>query len=95
MELAYEKALRLNDRIYEEEKARRLRLNILLLEDENDDLNAQLMQDEERIEELETNAQEVQFQVSAAEREAERLKGDLRMKLREVGHLKVGPTIPW
>jgi peptidoglycan hydrolase CwlO-like protein len=89
LELAYEKTLRGFDLAVEEEKARRLRLGILLLEDENDDLHAQLAQDDDRIDHLEEDAQALQSQLDTMEGETERLRAELRMKSREVEKLKV------
>ena len=88
-ELAYEKCLRRSEILYEEEKARQLRVNILLLEDDNDDLHTQLSQDDYRIDELEGSVQDMQNHLDTVEGEAERLRAELRMKTREVENLKV------
>ena len=73
----------------EEEKARRLRINVLLLEDDNNDLHGQLSRDDYRIDELEGSVHDMQNQLDTVEGEAEQLRAELRMKIREVENLKV------
>ena len=89
LELAYEQCLKRSEILYEEENARRLRVNILLLEDDNDDLHAQLSQDGYRIDGLEGSVRDMQNQLDTMEGEAEQLRAELRMKTREVENLKV------
>ena len=89
LELAYEKSLRQTNIIYEIESARQLRVRILLLEDENDDLHEQLALGDNRIDILERSVQDVQDQLEIAGESLQRVQSDLRMKTREVETLKV------
>ena len=89
LELAYEKTLRQTDILCETESARQLRVRILLLEDENDDLHEQLAQSDDRIDELEQSVQDVQDQLEIAGESLQRVQSDLRVKTREVETLKV------
>ena len=89
LEMVYEKACRQFDVVCESETARQLRLQRLLLEDENDDLHTQLAQGDERIDELEGYVQDLQEDVEVAVGELEVAQGDLRIKSREIETLKV------
>jgi hypothetical protein len=53
LEQAYERALQQSERIYKEERERVLRVQLLLLEDENDAIQDQLAESEAQIEKLE------------------------------------------
>jgi molecular chaperone GrpE (heat shock protein) len=85
----HEQALRNFDLIVQCEKARQLRLNVLLLEEDNTDLHEQLAQHYYRVDELEKSTQELQNQLEMTEAESERLKGELRLKSREIHSLQV------
>jgi hypothetical protein len=74
LEVSYEKTRRWTDLILEEEKARQLRLQILLIEDENDGLLEQLAQDDDRIDELEKITTELQGQLEDIDRELQTRK---------------------
>ena len=89
LELAYERCLKRSEILYEEENARRLRVDILLLEDDNYDLHAQLSQSDYRIDDLEGSVRDMQNQLDTMEGTAEQLRAELRMKTREVENLKV------
>ena len=93
LEVAYERCLFQSELIYEEEKARQLRLNLILLEDNNDELQEQLLIEDRRNGDLETSMEDVQNRLEAVQSEAERLRSDLRMKNREVENLKVKPAV--
>lgn len=93
MELAYEKKSRQVEGIGEVERLRQLRLQTLLLEDDNDDLHAQLAQEDERIDEVEKNNQELQEDLGVCQSSLEGAQGDLRMKTREIETLKVHSEI--
>lgn len=71
------------------EKVRQLRVQLLLLEDDNDDLHAQLAQDDDRIDDLQTHNEELQEALEACESKLESTQGDLRIKSREIETLKV------
>lgn len=88
-ELSYEKSVFNAKLISHEETARLLRVRILLLEDEKDDLNSQLVQNDDRIDELEQWLETTQHNVQVIEGEAEQLRNELRLKNREVENLKV------
>ena len=88
-EQMYENCLRRSETVYEDERARRYRLNILLLKVDQDDLHVQLSQDDYRIVKLEKSIKETQNQLDIAEGEAERLRGETRMRTREAENLRV------
>lgn len=89
LELAYQETIRKSDFIIQDEAARRLRLQILLLEDENDELHEQLAIEDDRLDELEQDCAELQRQVEQAEVTSHRYEKELRMKARELSNLKV------
>jgi hypothetical protein len=89
LELAYQETIRKSEFIIQDEAARRLRLRILLLEDENGELHEQLAIGDDRIDELEQDCAELQRQLEQAETISHRYETDLRMKARELGNLKV------
>ncbi|MCJ1382598.1 hypothetical protein MMC17_005711 [Xylographa soralifera] len=88
LRIAYEKCLFQSELLYEEEKERQLRLKLLLLEDDNDELQEQLSIEDRRNGDLETSMEDIQSRLRTMENEAERLRGELRMKNREVDTLK-------
>ena len=88
-ELSYEKSVYLSKSTCHDEAARQLRVQILLLEDERDDLHAQLAQNDDRIDEVERWLEDAQDNVRLSEGEAEQLRNELRLKNREVENLKV------
>lgn len=92
LEQAYQRSLHDFDSIVAEEDARRLRLRILLLEDENDDLHEQLAEEDERAESLEREAQELQDRLVDSEEECQRALANLRVQARDVDTLKVGAS---
>ena len=89
LELIYEKSLRQTDLLYDEERIRRLRLQILLHEDENDHLHEQLAQDDNCIDELEGLCSQLQTALDAARDSLERAQSEVRLKSREIETLKV------
>ena len=89
LELLYEKSLRQTDIVYGTESVRQLRVRILLLEDENDDLHEHLARGDDRIDVLETSVQEVQDQLEIAGESLQRAQSDFWIKTREVETLKV------
>jgi hypothetical protein len=89
LELAYQETLRKSGFIIQDEAARRLRLQILLLEDENDELHEQLAIEDDRIDELERGCVELQRQVEQAEATSHCYESELRIKTRELSNLKV------
>jgi len=88
-ELSYERSVFQSKLVCVEEIARRLRVQILLAQDEEDDLHSQLLHSDGRIEELELWLEDTQHSVRVFEEEVEQLRNDLRLKNREVDTLKV------
>ena len=88
LEQAYERALRQSERIYEEERSRALRLQLLVLEDENDVLQEQLVDDEVQLERLEDSRDELQNQQLQTEADLQRTQVDLKSRLRDIEHYK-------
>jgi hypothetical protein len=91
LEQAYQESIRNSDLIIKDEAARRLRLRILLLEDENDELHEQLAIEDNRTDELEQECSELRKQLEEAEIETQRRETELRTRARELSNLKV----PW
>src|SRR3984885_15988798 len=88
LEQAYQRALRQSERIYEEERARALRVQLLLLEDENDALQDQLAESEAQIEKLEEGHDEVQESLTQTEADLQRTQIDLKSRLRDIDHYR-------
>ena len=65
--MAYRETLRNAELIIKDEGARRLRLRILMLENENDDLHEQLALGDDRIDVLEQENQEIRSQLDRAQ----------------------------
>lgn len=87
--LAYEKSLKQTEIVYIVERTRQLRLQILLLEDENDQLHEQLAQGDGRIDGLNKLCSELQGSLDATQGSLETAQSDLRLRLREIETLKV------
>lgn len=75
--------------ICDAEKARQLRLQILLLENENNELYSELAQSDERIEELENYAEHEREEWEVATEQLDSTQKNLRIRSREVETLKV------
>jgi len=90
LETSYEKSCRQVDGVYETEKARRLRLQNLLLGDDCDHLYEQLAHCDDRMDELERHTQALQEDLDASSANLENAKGEVRIKSREIEILKVG-----
>lgn len=88
LELVYERALREAERIYEEERVRALRVQLLLLEDENEDLQEHAMKQEDQQVFLEETNEELLDSVAAAETELQQTQMDLKARERDLDHLK-------
>jgi myosin heavy subunit len=88
LELAYERALRQAERIYEEERARVLRVQLLLLEHENDELQEQAARDEDEQHHLQETNEEIRAQLSEVEIDLRETQVDLKARLRDVDHLR-------
>lgn len=88
LELAYERALRQAERIYEEERVRALRVQLLLLEDENDEIQEQAAKAEDEQSQLEDTNEELRIRLSEVEADFQQTQVDLKARLRDLDHLK-------
>lgn len=75
------------------EKTRQLRVQILFLEDENDELQSQLARNDERIDRLEKSNEGIQQDSEVSSSNLESAQSDLRFAYREIETLKVGLDI--
>ncbi|TVY22411.1 hypothetical protein LHYA1_G008524 [Lachnellula hyalina] len=92
LEVAYQEALRNTESIVKDEAARRLRLRILMLENENDDLHEQLALGDDRIDVLEQEGDELREQLERAHDEIQRHEADARVQTRELNNLRAALT---
>jgi peptidoglycan hydrolase CwlO-like protein len=91
--MAYEEALRNTDMIIRDEGSRRLRLRILMLENENDDLHEQLALGDDRIDVREQEIEELRGQLGYAQEEICRQEAELRTRARELQNLKASSLL--
>ena len=89
LEMAYIQACGRVEMICESEQTRHLRLEILLLENENNELYDQLVQADQRIDGMEKYAVYERQEREAAIGQADFVEKDLRIRNREVATLKV------
>jgi chromosome segregation ATPase len=89
LELAYQDALRSADLIIKDESARRLRLRILLLENENDNLHEQLGLSDDRIDGLEQEGEELRAQLESTQEALHQQQNELWAQTRELSNVKV------
>ena len=89
LEMAYQESLRNADSIVKEEDSRRLRLRIVMLESENDELHEQMALGDDRYDALEQEHADMRDQLEQAQMDALRHENDLRIQTREVNKLKV------
>ena len=68
-----------------------MRLQILLLEGENDDLHEQLALADDRIDVLEQEGEELRGEFEQAQEDAHHHASELRVQTRELSNLKVWP----
>ncbi|KAH7419883.1 hypothetical protein BKA64DRAFT_651916 [Cadophora sp. MPI-SDFR-AT-0126] len=88
LELAYQENLRNTEMIIKDEGARRLRLRILMLENENDELHEQLAVGDDRNDLLELTAGELREQLSDTQEHSRRQEAELRVQARELNNMK-------
>jgi chromosome segregation ATPase len=88
--MTYQETLRNAELIIKDEGARRLRLRIFMLENENNDLHEQLALGDDRIDVLEQEGQELRGQLDHAQEDVLRQENELRTQARELNNLKVG-----
>jgi hypothetical protein len=89
LELAYQESLRNADLIVKDEGARRLRLRILMLENENDDLHEQLELGDDRNDSLEQEIGDLRAQLERTQEDASRHENELKLQTRELNNIKV------
>lgn len=89
LELAYEKASRRTESLFEQENARQLRLENLIVEDQNDGLRQELAQNNDRIKKMENVTEQLKAQLVDIGHFLQLAQGDLRAKAREADSLKV------
>jgi peptidoglycan hydrolase CwlO-like protein len=92
LEMAYQETLRNTEMIIKDEGTRRLRLQILMLENENDDLHEQLALGDDRIDVLEQESEELRGQLGQGQENVCRQEAELRAQARELQNLKVSST---
>lgn len=85
---AYERALRQCEEIYELERQRQLRVQIVLLEDENDSLQDQVAESEIKVEDLELSSDDIRHQLAELEADLQQTEIDLRSRTRELESYK-------
>ncbi|EKD13769.1 FtsJ-like methyltransferase [Drepanopeziza brunnea f. sp. 'multigermtubi' MB_m1] len=88
LQMAYQENLRNTDMIIKDEGARRLRLRILMLENENDELHEQLALSDDRHDMLEQSAEGLRGQLCETQENLRRQDVELRMQGRELVNLK-------
>lgn len=88
LEVAYERSLRDSENVLRDERARQLRLQMLLLRDENNDLSAQLATDDEHLEELVVYCKNIEAQLEVVGDGLQTAQSNMRVKLREIETLK-------
>src|ERR1700753_62784 len=92
LELAYERALREAERIYEEERVRALRVQLLLLEHENDELQEQAERDEDEQRNMEDTNEELRASLAEVEADLQQTQMDLKARIRDLDHLRTEVT---
>jgi septal ring factor EnvC (AmiA/AmiB activator) len=88
LEQAYQRALHQSERIYEEERARALRVQVLLLEDENESLQDQLAESEAQIEKLEDGHDGLRESLTQTEADLQRTQIELKGRLRDIDYYR-------
>ncbi len=91
IEAQLERSLHAVDTATQDENNRKLRLQMMLLEDENEDLHDQLLQEEDWARRLEQGQDDALSRVYELESEGERLANELSRATRELDMTKVVP----
>ncbi|KAJ9653467.1 hypothetical protein H2198_007363 [Neophaeococcomyces mojaviensis] len=84
LELEYERALQGAERIYEDERARVLRVQLLLLEGENDEAREQLEKDQDELQRSEDVAQDLHDRFADLEEQYEHAQAELKACMRDI-----------
>lgn len=87
--------MRKTDFIIKDEDARRLRLRVLLLENENDNLQDQLAFADDRIDVLAREGEEVRAELDNTRNDLQQHESESRIQTRELNILKVCPIAPY
>ena len=90
LEVEYEKKFQQCETILCDETTRRIHLQLLLLKSENNDLQAELVTEDERMEELVGYCKSVESQLKMAVDSLDSAQNDMRVKSREIEIMKVG-----
>lgn len=85
--------MRQSEFIYETEKARALRVQLLLLEDENFTMQDQLADAEEQVDRIRDDYEETVEHLGGAEGQINTLQNELKIKLRELETYKVNHSL--
>lgn len=88
-EHSYDKCLQSLELLHDKEQARQLRVRIILLEDEKQELHGQLSQDEDHIDSMESWGETLQYQLTSLKRELEEKRQELRAKTKDIARFKV------
>lgn len=75
--------------VAKDEGIRKLRFQVQLLDDENDDINNKLTEEEARSDALETALDEALAQIDQSQSEKEDFQNNMRTKSRELNNVKV------
>ena len=94
LELAYERSLRGPIITHGEEQARILRVGMLILQKENEDLHTRLLQSDRHTGDLERTLQESRVRLGLVETERDSIRVELRTRFRELENLKVHVSTP-
>ena len=89
LELSYERTCHQVEFVCDAERLRKLRVRVILLEEKQDDLKAQVTQNDDRINVLERLNEQFQKDLEVCTGNLESTQGQLRLKLREIETLKV------
>ncbi|KAI4261088.1 MAG: hypothetical protein L6R42_003709 [Xanthoria sp. 1 TBL-2021] len=88
LDLAYEKSLHQQYAVQEDERFRRLHVHLILLENHNETLQAQIADDDGCVQKMEQSQDALKAKIKKAETSLESTQGDLRIKSREIETLK-------
>ncbi|KAL8855658.1 MAG: hypothetical protein Q9198_010823, partial [Flavoplaca austrocitrina] len=88
LDLAYERYLHQQYAIQEDEKIRRLRVHLILLEAHNEALQRQIANNDDYVQELEQSHDALKAKIKGTGISLELTQGDLRIKSREIETLK-------
>ena len=88
LEQVYERALREAERIYDEERVRGLRVQLLLLEDQNDELQERVDENNDELLNAADANEELRQQISEVAEDLQQTQSDLKARMRDLEHYK-------